>query len=274
MRHLLTHILAVIPAAVAAVSESSDDVACATSAADKNHCGGHRSLIQRHTVHELAHEVPLMPIEEMNNISVQLWDILLNNGYLGNGPLEELNFPEPILAQQVIDDLTQAKVEARTICETGFYGGHSALSLLSLTSARIYEFDLCRYNFSAPASAFLYNTFPGRFNLTCGNSTEQVPIFRKGAPDVRCDVIIADGGKTREEVRADLVNLGAMSNKNARVYLAGTPCPSKRCDGPYAAWDQLVEDGCIKSESRKWTREDYGFSHGTLNGCSDLQVGP
>merc|ERR1719440_2083882 len=50
--------------------------------------------------------------------------------------------------------------DIKTICETGFNGGHSAARFLSQSNATVYEFDLGQHDYAKTAEGFLAAKFP------------------------------------------------------------------------------------------------------------------
>ena len=107
-----------------------------------------------------------------------------------------------------------------TICETGFNAGHSTLQWLTGNDhAKVYSFDIGTHYYTRPMAAYLNRTFPGRFHLTIGDSLETVPRFAATRRDVKCDVIVVDGGHSHDVALGDLRNFRDFANVERNVLV-------------------------------------------------------
>ena len=110
------------------------------------------------------------------------------------------------------------------MCETGFNAGHSTLIwLLANPNAKVYSFDINRFPCTEPMADYLKKRFPDRFTITYGDSTQTLPAFRRQNPDVKCDLIIVDGGHTVPIASSDLENFYQMSTKLNIVFYDNHP---------------------------------------------------
>ena len=108
----------------------------------------------------------------------------------------------------------------KTICEIGFNAGHSTLQWLAASDdVVVHSFDIAIYTYVLPMAAYINQTFPGRFHLYVGDSTETVPRFSKTHSDVRCDVVVVDGAHKHKIALADVRNMRAMANRNHNVLI-------------------------------------------------------
>ncbi len=81
------------------------------------------------------------------------------------------------------------------ICETGFGGGHSTVSLLfAQDNSHAHTFDVHRFSFSPIATHFVNKYFPHRTTLVVGDSKLTVPQYQALHPDLKCNIIHIDGG--------------------------------------------------------------------------------
>ena len=107
----------------------------------------------------------------------------------------------------------------RTICETGFNGGHSAFQWLAFTpnTTRLRSFDICGHDYTLPMAAYINATFPGRFHLTCGDSTKTLA----SVPDLKntCDLVIVDGGHSYGVAMADLRHFQPLANPDRHIVI-------------------------------------------------------
>ena len=148
-----------------------------------------------------------------------------------------------------------------TVCETGFNAGHSTLLwLLANPSAKVYSFDLGRHPCTAPMADYLKKRFPDRFTITFGNSTETLPRFRRENPDVKCDLMIIDGGHTVDVASADFGNFYRMSNRKNIVFYDNHP--DRFHIG--ASWELLKRRGVVIEYFRCQfiTSNLHGFTFG------------
>ena len=83
----------------------------------------------------------------------------------------------------------------RTVCETGFNAGHSTFMWLNTNPELIvYSFDIDMHNYTRPLAYELQSMFPGRLHVTYGDSRLTIPLFHADSPEVKCDLIVIDGG--------------------------------------------------------------------------------
>ena len=74
----------------------------------------------------------------------------------------------------------------------------------------VYSFDLGEHHYSRPMADVLHEMFPGRLNVTFGDSTVTLPKFRKTHGSITCDLIVIDGGHNDLVPVADCNNLHKM----------------------------------------------------------------
>mmetsp|Transcript_98980 Transcript_98980/g.171526 ORF Transcript_98980/g.171526 Transcript_98980/m.171526 type:complete len:295 (-) Transcript_98980:19-903(-) len=156
----------------------------------------------------------------------------------------------------------------RTVCETGFNAGHSALRFLAQSDAHLYEFDLGDHPYGKVAANFLTGKFPGRLNITWGSSTDTLRRFHAEHPDVTCDLIIVDGGHFQNVSISDLTNFAVMASKNHILAMDDTPCAGPWCVEPTESWKNLTSVGCIEQTASTRMGKMRGFSVGRYKPCS------
>lgn len=108
--------------------------------------------------------------------------------------------------------------------------------------------------------------------VTWGNSQVTLPTFAMQHPEVKCDLIYVDGGHDYAVALADLQNFKRMANPTHNVVLIDdTPCSSAFCQGPYMAWQQMVQAGeitqldtqLLAGGTRGYTVGKYNFGQTT-----------
>ena len=106
-----------------------------------------------------------------------------------------------------------------TVCETGFNAGHSTLQWLTGNDhATVYSFDIGSHYYTRPMAYYLNRTFPGRFLIIFGDSLTTLPRFAAIHPEVKCDVILVDGGHSHSVATADLRNFRKLVNVEMCLY--------------------------------------------------------
>lgn len=155
----------------------------------------------------------------------------------------------------------------KTICETGFNAGHSAARFLSNGIAHVYEFDIGAHDYSHTAEGFLTSKFHDRLKVTWGDSTKTLPQFHTQHPDITCDLVIVDGGHDVHIADADLQNFAPMASSKHFLAIDDTPCQAPWCTGPTQAWNNLVQQGCIKELSQVSMGGKRGFTMGQYTPC-------
>jgi hypothetical protein len=154
-----------------------------------------------------------------------------------------------------------------TICETGFNAGHSALRFLASSNAKVYEFDLGAHEYGRVAKTFLDANFPGRLEVSWGDSTKSMPEFIRLRHDVKCDLAIVDGGHSYGVAKADLQNFRRMMSPRHLIAIDDTPCDSSWCVGPTQAWTELKMSGCVEELKQVHMGPGRGFRFGRFSAC-------
>jgi len=156
---------------------------------------------------------------------------------------------------------------AKKYCETGFNAGHSALVWLSESDAQVYEFDLGSHAYGASAESFLQEQFPNRLNVTWGDSTETIPEFSRAHPDIKCDVVVVDGGHSNVVAKADLMNFAKMAAPGHLLVIDDTPCDGGACPGPREEWKALLDEGCVSTHKEVSMSTTRGYTYGIYTPC-------
>jgi hypothetical protein len=155
----------------------------------------------------------------------------------------------------------------RTICDTSFNSGHSALRFLSQSPANVIEFDDGSHRYSHRASRFLKSKFGTRFEIMFGDRNVQVPEYHQKHLDSKCDLIVVDGARNYSRAYTDLINFAKMSSKDHVLAMDNTPCGASYCAGPTQAWQELVSLGCIEELQAVPMGSDAGFTTGRFVSC-------
>ncbi|CAK9061779.1 Tubulin epsilon chain (Epsilon-tubulin) [Durusdinium trenchii] len=201
--------------------------------------------------------------------SVVAWSMRLTDKPLPKGSISHIWHPDreieghSNMVPEAVEVMNAIASDAsiKTVCEVGFNAGHSALRWLLRTKAQVYSFDLGDHPYARPAAMWLSNRFPGRLNMTWGDSLATVPEFHRHNPDVKCELIFIDGGHSYDVAIRDLKNFAALANlKNNRVLLDDTFLDDVR-----RAWDEMMEMGYVEelqSYSGEISVGSYGFTLG------------
>lgn len=107
-------------------------------------------------------------------------------------------------------------------CEVGMNGGHSVVAML-LANPRMHAhtFDLMRWNYSWPAAKLLQARFGQRLELTPGYSWDTLPPWMDAAQkrELRCDLLLVDGGHSVDAARKDLQMLRKVAAPGAPIVV-------------------------------------------------------
>lgn len=182
--------------------------------------------------------------------TVVAWSMRLTDRPLRPGSIERIWHPDRQIEGHsgMIPDYPGVMRElaahpgVRTIAEVGLNGGHSALRWLLHSRAQVYSFDLGDHVYARPAARWLASQFPGRINVTFGDSFAEVPKFRKEHQEVEFDVIFIDGGHSQDLARADIRNFAPMANPlYNRVIMDDTFLEDVRIP-----WQEMIDAGHVE----------------------------
>jgi cephalosporin hydroxylase len=123
-------------------------------------------------------------------------------------------------AEFVVEQALIQKVEARTVCETGFnFGGSSLAWLCASPQVKVYSFDVGKHKYVPIARDYLKKVFgKHRLTLTIGDSAVTLPKMIQ-ATNASCDVAFVDGGHTFEVAFADIKSFKALTAPHGRMLL-------------------------------------------------------
>lgn len=141
-----------------------------------------------------------------------------------------------------------------TVCEVGFNAGHSALLWLTAGARRVISFDIGSHAYSSHAISWLTARFPGRLQVTLGDSRDSVPTFSALWPDFRCNIVYIDGGHSEDAAAADIRNFHKLHNSSNHVLLMDD------IDGAEVAraWAAAIDSGLARQiGSVSGKRDDF-----------------
>ncbi|ELT90662.1 hypothetical protein CAPTEDRAFT_212787 [Capitella teleta] len=111
-----------------------------------------------------------------------------------------------------------------TVCETGFNTGSGTLLWLTAKpNVHVYSFDIGDHPYAKPMADYIQEQFPGRHNITWGDSTKTLPLFVKKNPRIQCDIIYVDGGHTYAVSKKDFENFSKLGYTGSVVILDNYP---------------------------------------------------
>lgn len=144
---------------------------------------------------------------------------------------------------QSIDDLN-----ARTYCEIGFNGGHSAAAVLvARPHVDVYSFDILDHEYSLPIANFLSDVYGDRLTFIAGDSKDSVPYISDTLLRGKCDVIFVDGDHSALTVKADIVNMIPAAAEVNVLYIDDTACLDWHCMAASISvgWCLLNDNGAV-----------------------------
>ena len=159
----------------------------------------------------------------------------------------------------------------RTVCETGFSAGRSSFNYLTANpTVVLHSFDMGNEPYTKPIAAFVGRMFPGRFFIHYGVSRRTVPRFALFSPNVRCDVMIVDGGHVYAAGRADVLNFASMANLERNLIVFDDyPVVGGALDAYGVVWERALRRGLVRERFRCTysgapDRVERGFTLGTV----------
>jgi len=185
------------------------------------------------------------------------------------GSVVEGNSNQVMEETKVMNRLVSDK-RIKTVCETGFNAGHGTLRWLihSSPDVHVYSFDIGVHDYAKKGAAWIAQTFPGRHTITWGDSTKTLPAFHQKHPEVKCDLILVDGGHMYDVALADLKNFMRMANPDFNtVMMDDVRCPATFCSAPQKAWQDMI-NGKIIQETEAHTSGHRGFACGVYTNVS------
>ncbi len=120
----------------------------------------------------------------------------------------------------------------KNVCEIGFNAGHSSvLFLWANKNIKLYSFDLGNHDYTIPAATYLREIYHDRLELILGFSSKTVPKWIDKNIDIKCNVLIIDGGHKYREAITDLKNFAKLADEFNILIIDDTPCKSFFCKG-------------------------------------------
>lgn len=109
----------------------------------------------------------------------------------------------------------------------------------------VLSFDLASHKYAAAARRTISDLFPGRLTVIDGDSTSTLPEYHQNHPNLKCDLIVVDGGHAYDIALADLLNFEPMASEKNLVLIDDAGCESDYCVNPKKAWDEAKKRGLI-----------------------------
>lgn len=224
----------------------------------------------------VQNNAPCHDPQDLQNIFVEIDKLAQTNPYLtDNGMHIEQHFLEGHSGKNAVETraFTEVAKKARdeglkTYCETGFNMGHSATRFMYYLQGTGYSFDIGRHDYSHSIASYLQESvFGNRLTTIWGDSLIAVPNFFKENPDVRCDVILVDGGHSYEQAMSDLFYFSRAASPTNVIIVDDAPSVH---EGVVRAYTEFRDSGCLV-ESYQWRdnleveKHILGFSVGQLD---------
>ena len=151
-----------------------------------------------------------------------------------------------------------ARPWVNTVCETGFNAGHSTLQWLTGSDhAKVYSFDIGWHYYTRPMTDYLNRTFPDRFNLITDDSLQTIPRFAKERRDVKCDIIVVDGGHSHDVALGDIRNFRHITSVERNVLVVDV----KNKLEIMTAWNEVRADGLAVERFACTDKSRYGRAY-------------
>jgi precorrin-6B methylase 2 len=144
---------------------------------------------------------------------------------------------------------TAQEQDVRTICESGFNGGDTALLwLIANPLSRVYSFDSGKNPKANDAAQFLQENLVDeeqnpRLELILGDALEKIPAFRT---DVRCDLIHISSNEDGVNVDRDIENFALRAKPKAKIVVNNVQCSEAKCATPRQLIEKLLARGVVR----------------------------
>jgi len=120
----------------------------------------------------------------------------------------------------------------KTVCETGFNFGMSALTFLQWPHVeKVFSFDLMENAFKYRALERLVTRYGDRLEVFEGPTRETLPQFVETHPQLKCDLVFVDGGHRFNDSEIDLLFFQQLSDSSTVVIAddcsASMPWPDR-----------------------------------------------
>jgi len=132
---------------------------------------------------------------------------------------------------------------------SGFNAGHSTFNFLTARpDVVVHSFDIGRARHVRKMASYLQHEFPGRFNITIGDSRTTVrPYFtaKRSTPPITCDIISVDGSHSSDAPLKDMLNFAQVASQPHNVILVDdVDAPAVR-----KAWNFAIKSGIAQQVS-------------------------
>ena len=112
----------------------------------------------------------------------------------------------------------------------------------------MHSFDLGSHSYVQPMVTYLQRKFPGRLNVTLGNSMKTVPRYfvnSRSTPRLTCDLIVVDGGHKYDVPRSDILNFARVASHPYNVIIVDD------INRPYVrtAWEIVLRSKVVQQYS-------------------------
>ena len=103
---------------------------------------------------------------------------------------------------------------------TGFNAGHSSFNYLTARrDIHVHSFDIGSHAYTRLMISYLQRKFPGRLNVTLGDSRTTLLQYLQSTTPLICDMILVDGGHSVEVALADISNFALLASQPHNVMI-------------------------------------------------------
>jgi len=129
------------------------------------------------------------------------------------------------------------------LCVTGFNAGHSSFNYLTARrDIHVNSFDIGSHAYTRPMISYLQRKFPGRLNVTLGDSRTTLLQYLQSTRPLTCDMILVDGGHSVEVALADIRNFALLTSQSHNVMIVDDMHETT----VVAAWKIALRSGIVQ----------------------------
>ncbi len=126
----------------------------------------------------------------------------------------------------------------------GFNAGHNTFMWFAADPhLHVYSFDLGEHKYTQPMAEHLQEMFPGRLNITLGDSRKTLPQLYKMNPQIKCDLVVIDGGHKGDVPMRDFENFYPMVDALSEHLILLDDWPSKSFPNIDKMWKNVTRSG-------------------------------
>ncbi len=135
----------------------------------------------------------------------------------------------------------------------------------------VYSFDADKHTYVRPMAQYLQEVFPGRLNVTFGDSKQTLRQFHDQNPHIKCDLVVIDGGHYKPTPLRDFENFSRMVTNSSGHLILLDDWPSETLPDVGKMWKSVTASGRAVTIAQCKRYQNRGLTIGMYTNHTEIK---